>query len=193
MTHVHTLLSSTAFDWMECVRTSGLTVPHGNRWTVNVSLLRGQGTTYRGELDLVAHGLPAGVRFISERVPAGRTVWPVQFVADASSTPCATAIAPSPKRGLSIPRRGSKSRSQQNIPFINHPGGDAWRTVQLDRYVLAVTDLAVFNRDQAAVSGTCARRRVNDPREDRETRKGGFNEPVEFQCDWVSPGVAVQP
>ena len=53
---VHTLLSSTAFDWEECIRTSGLAIPQGNRWTVNVSLPQGQGSRYRGELELVAHG-----------------------------------------------------------------------------------------------------------------------------------------
>lgn len=187
---VHTLLTSTAFDWMECMRTSGLAVPHGNRWTVNVSLPPGQGSAYRAELDLVAHGLPRGVHLVTGRVPAGRTLWPVQFVADPSSVPCAALIT------LEVrpvdPSQKIVSRSQQNIPFINHPGGDAWRTVKLDRYVLAVTDPAPFSVEikpppVALVRGGELAIPVKIMRQKR------FNDAVEFQCDWVPPGVAVQP
>ena len=56
---VHTLLTSTAFDWEECMRTTSLAVPQGNRWTVNFNLPQGQGSTYRGELELIAHAPPA--------------------------------------------------------------------------------------------------------------------------------------
>lgn len=187
---VHTLLSSTAFDWEECVRTSGLVAPQGNRWTVNVNLPQGQGSVYRGELTLSAHGLPAGVTLISPRVPAGRSVWPVQFEADSSAI-----------RGSSLitivakpvdPQVNLESRSYQCIPFINHSGGDAWRTVRLDRYVFSVTDPAPFSihidpPPAALVRGGELAIPV------KVHRRAGFNEPIEFQCDWVAPGVSVQP
>jgi hypothetical protein len=187
---VHTLLTSTAFDWMECIRTSGLAVPQGNRWTVNVSLPRGQGSAYRGPLDLVALGLPAGVHLVSGRVPSGQKLWPVQFVADAS-TPPGSALITLEARPVDT-SRAFQSQSQQRIPFINHPGGDAWRTVQLDRYVLAVTEPAPFSIEikappVALVRGGELAIAV------KITRREGFNDPVEFQCDWVSPGIAVQP
>ncbi len=187
---VHTLLTSTAFDWEECIRTSGLAIPQGNRWTVNVSLPQGQGSRYRGELELFAHGLPDGVTLASPRVPAGRTIWPVQFIADPSLKPCSALItlgARSVDAGRPI-----ESRSQQNIPFINHSGGDAWRTVRLDGFVLAVTDAAPFSVEikspaVALVRGGELAIPVHIIRQE------GFEAPVEFQCDWVSPGVSVQP
>ena len=187
---IDTMLTSTAFDWMECMRTSGLAVPQGNRWTVNLSLPRIQGTTYRGELDLVAHGLPAGVQFVTSRVPREQTLWPVQFVADAHATPGASLITIEARPTDSS--HPLESHSQQNIPFINHPGGDAWRAVQLDRYVLAVTDPAPFSIEIKSPTVSLVRGgelaipiKVN--------RQKNFKEAVEFQCDWVPAGVAVQP
>lgn len=187
---VHTYLASTAFDWMECVRTSGLAVPQGNRWTVNLSLPQGQGSNYRGELDLVAHGLPPGVTLVTSRVPAGRTLWPIQFVADASATPSTSRITIEARS--TDPSQKLESQSQQNIPFINHSGGDAWRTVKLDSYVLAVTDTAPFSIEikpppVALVRGGELAIPV------KIQRRPGFNDPVEFQCDWLPPGVGVQP
>ncbi|OYV88912.1 MAG: serine protease, partial [Planctomycetia bacterium 21-64-5] len=39
---VQTLLASGTFDWTESMRVTGLTVPRGNRWTVDLSLPGGQ-------------------------------------------------------------------------------------------------------------------------------------------------------
>lgn len=187
---VHTLLASTAFDWEECVRTSGLVAPQGNRWTVNVHLPQGQGSAFRGELDLVALGLPDGVRMIAGKIPAGRSVWPVQFVADASAKPSSSLIT---LEARSVdPAQKLESRSHQCVPFINHSGGDAWRTVRLDRYVFSVTEAAPFSVEikpppAALVRGGELAIPV------KVIRRPGFNEPIEFQCDWVSPGVSVQP
>ncbi len=187
---VHNLLAGTGNDWIECIRTSGLTVPTGNRWTVNVGLPQGQGSSYRGELELVAHGLPDGVKLVTSRVPAGRTLWPVQFVADTTATACTALIELEAKP---VDFTGPfESRSQQNIPFINHPGGDAWRTVRLDQFMLAVTDTAPFSVEMEAPSVALVRGgelaipvKIN--------RQPGFIEPVEFYCDWRPPGVGVQP
>ena len=85
-----------------------------------------------------------------------------------------------------------ESRSQQNIPFINHSGGDAWRTVRLDRYVLAVTESAPFSVEiKSPVVALVRGGELAIPV--LITRQKGFDAPVEFQCDWVSPGVTVQP
>lgn len=187
---VHTVLMSTAFDWEECIRTSGLVVPQGNRWTVNVSLPRGQGTSFQGELELIAHGLPEGVTMVSGRVPAGRTIWPVQFVADEGSRP-GTALITLEAKPVD-PNVQLESRSQQMIPFINHSGGDAWRTVRLDQFVLAVTKPAPFSVEISAPQAALVRGgELGIPV--RIIRQEGFNDPVEIQCDWVPPGVSVQP
>ena len=187
---VHTYLSSTAFDWMECVRTSGIAVPRGDRWTINVNLSQGQGSTFRGELELVAHGLPAGVRLVSPRVPAGLSLWPVQFVSDESASP-GTALITLAARPVD-PSQKLRSSSQQNIPFLNHSGGDASCTVRLDRYVLAVTDPPPFSIQIAAPKVALVRGgELAIPV--KVTRRAGFEEPVEFQCDWMPPGVGRPP
>lgn len=187
---VHTLLTSTAFDWEECMRTSGLAVPQGNRWTVNVTLPQGQGSAFRGELELVAHGLPAGVRLVSPRVPAGQSYWPVQFVAEASSAPGIASVTLEARPVDSLKK--IESRSSQNIPFINHSGGSAWRTVRLDHYILAVTEPAPFSIEVKTPPVALVRGgELAIPI--KIIRRAGFNDPVEFQCDWVSPGVSVQP
>ena len=187
---VHTFLASTAFDWMECIRTSGLAVPHGNRWTVNVNVQQGQGNSYRGDLNLVAHGLPAGVRMVSSRIPAGRTFWPVQLVADDSAQP-GSALITFEAQPVDTTLK-FESRSQQHIPFINHSGGDAWRTVKLDRYVLAITDPAPFSIDIQPPPVPLVRGgELAIPVKIK--RRPGFNEPIEFQCDWIPAGVGIQP
>jgi hypothetical protein len=187
---VHVVLNSTAFDWIECMRTSGLAVPQGDRWTVNVSLPKGQGSAFRGELELIAHGLPPGVKLVTGRVPGGRTLWPVQFVADASARP-GTALITLEAKPVN-PSRKLESGSQQSLPFINHPGGDAWRTVRLDKFAMAVTDPSPFSIVIAAPPVSLVRGgELAIPV--KITRREGFNEAVEFQCDWVPPGVAVQP
>lgn len=189
-TSVHTLLASTAFDWEECVRTSGLVAPQGNRWTVNLSLPQGQGSTYRGELDLVAHGLPEGLQMLSRRVPAGRTVWPIQFTAAANAKPSSSLITIEARPIEAVAHW--ESRSSQAVPFINHSGGDAWRTVRLDQFVCSVTEVAPFSVELPPPPAALVRGgELAIPF--RIIRRPGFNEPVEFQCDWVSPGVGVQP
>lgn len=187
---IHTVLVSRANDWMECPRLTSLAIPQGNRWTVNLSLLPGQGTIYRGELNLVAHGLPTGVRLVSPRVPAGAQLWPVQFVADSSALPGGALIT---IEALSVdPAHELASRSQQNIPFINHPGGDAWRTVRLDRFVLGVTDPAPFTIDVTPPSVPLVRGGELAVRVTIKRRKG-FNGPVQFRCDWRPPGLGIPP
>ncbi len=187
---IHTLLASTAFDWMECVRTSGIAIPRGNQWTINFVLPAGQGNSFRGETQLVAEGLPKGVTMISPPIPPGRNQWPAVFVADATTAPCSALI-----NVLVKPTDATvslKSGSNQSLPFINHSGGDAWRTVLLDRYALAVTNEAPFEIEIDMPSAALVRGgELGIPVKIK--RKPGFNEPIEFQCDWVPPGVAVQP
>jgi len=187
---VHTVLASTAFDWQECMRTSGLAIPQGNKWTVNVSLPQGQGSSYRGGLRLIAKGLPGGVSMVPCEVPAGRSIWPVQFVAELTAEPCSALIEieAQPVEG----NEALESRSQQAIPFINHSGGDAWRTVRLDRFLLAVTDPAPFSVELKTPTAALVRGgELAIPVSIH--RREGFNEPIEFQCDWVPPGLSVQP
>jgi hypothetical protein len=157
---------------------------------VNVNVQQGQGNSYRGDLNLVAHGLPAGVRMVSSRIPAGRTFWPVQLVADDCAQPGSALITFEAKPVDAT--RPFESRSQQQIPFINHSGGDAWRTVKLDRYVLAITDSAPFSIEIQAPPVPLVRGgELAIPVKIK--RRPGFNEAIEFQCDWIPAGVGIQP
>jgi hypothetical protein len=127
---------------------------------------------------------------VAGRVPGGRTLWPVQFVADSTAKP-GTALITLEARPVDR-SKAFATGSQQSIPFINHPGGDAWRTVRLDRFVLAVTDpppfsIAIHSPPAALVRGGELAIPI------KISRRDGFREPVEFLCDWLPPGVAAQP
>jgi len=187
---VYTLLASTAFYWQERVRATSLAVPQGGRWTVNVTLPQGQGSAFKGDLEIVAHGLPDGVRLVSPRIPAGQTIWPVQFVADATA-PLVAALITLEARPVD-PAKKIVSPSQQNLPFCSWYNGDAWRTVRLDKYVLAVTEPAPFSIDLERPRAPIVRGgELSIPV--KITRRVGFDEPVEFLCDWVPKGLSPQP
>jgi len=188
---VFTLLQSRASDWQENLRASGLAIPVGNRWAIDLSLPQGQGSKYRDGLTLVASGLPHGVQLIASPVPPGQSHWPVQFVADATARPGAALIA---LEAQPIdPTKHLISGCRQVLPFVSHAGGDAMRTVQLAQYVVAVTDPAPFSVElqtpsRALVRGTDITLPV------KVTRNAGFDdEPLELFSDWAPPGIAVQP
>jgi hypothetical protein len=189
---IFTLLPGTS-DWNESLRKVGLAVPQGNRFTINVSLPQGQGNSFTGEFDLVARGLPAGVRLLSPRFPAGlpaNAEWPVQLVADAATQPSAALITLD-----AVPTdrsRTLRTGSQQSLPFINHSGGDAWRTVRLDRFVMAVTEPAPFSIDIVPPTIPVVRGgELSIPV--KLTRRPGFDDPVDFNCDFAPKGVNPQP
>jgi len=180
-------------DWTESLRKVGIVVPQGNRCTINIALLQGQGNTFTGEFDLVARGLPAGVRLASPRVPAGLaalTEWPVQFIAEAATPPSSAVITL--EAVPTDPSRKVVVGSQQNLPFINHSGGNAWRTVRLDRFVMAVAEPAPFSIDIVPPQIPIVRGgELAIPV--KLTRQPGFNDPVDFNCDFTSKGVNPQP
>jgi hypothetical protein len=82
----------------------------------------------------VAHGLPEGVRLVSPKIPAGQTMWPVQFVTE--------------------PAPFSIDIEQPRAPIVR--SGELSIPVKI-------------------------------------TRRKGFDEPVDFQCDWVPKGLSPQP
>lgn len=189
-TAVQTYLASRTNDWTESMRVSGLVIPRGNRWTINLSLSRGQASWPKDEFELVAHGLPKGVRLLPTRIKPGTSLWPVQFESDENARPSAATItleARSTKTGERF-----ATGCQQSIPFINHSGGDAWRTVRTSRYVLAVTEAAPFSIDieqprVALVRGGGLSLPV------RITRHGNFNGPVEFRCGFAPRSITIPP
>ena len=187
---IHTYLRSRTNDWTESMRVSGMIVPRGNRWTVNVSLTPGQADWPVGEFDLIAHGLPKGLRMLPTRIRPGRNEWPVQFEADADATPTASVITFEARP--TDPDEKIATFCQQNVPFINHSGGNAWRTVRTDRYVVAITDPSPFSieikQPQAPlVHGGELAIPV------RVIRHGDFNDPVEIRCGFIDGSISIPP
>ena len=189
-TVVQTVLRSRTFDWTESTRFTGLALPRGGRWTVNVSFPSGQWNRPSTPFDLVAHGLPDGVRLISPRVPHGVTIWPMQLAAEPDAKVRGAVITLEARPVDSTIQ--VESRSQENIPFINHPGGDALHHVQVDRYIMGVTDPAPFTLDidpprAALVRGGELAIPV------RISRRDGFKGPIEYWVGFVDRSVSSQP
>lgn len=187
---VHTYLYAPVFDSAECPRLTNLAVPQGSRWTVNLQFVEIQGNRYKGELEIYAEGLPAGVTMIAPPVQAGQKIAPVQFIAAADAKPQAAVI-----RLLVRPTDKSlpfESGSHQSFSFLSHSGGRAWQSWQVDRFILAVTERPPFEITLApptiplSQNGELAI-------EVKLTRHGSFREPVEVQFDWVPTGVQSQP
>lgn len=189
-TVVQTLLSSATFDWTESTRVTGLAIPRGNRWTIDISLPQGQWNAIPCDFDLTAVGLPDGVRMVTPRIPKEATRWPLQFEADETAVLQGTVFTLQAKpveQGLQV-----ETRCQQCVPFINHSGGDAWRTVRTDRYVLGVTDPAPFSVE------------VDPPTADlvrggelalpvRVTRQNGFTGAITIRCGDVPRSISTPP
>ena len=184
---VYPHVASTAHDAFETNRVTGFIVPRGSRWTLNVLIGEGQGNRYRGDLDLVALGLPAGVTMIAPRVPAGSKVAPVQFVAE-SSTPEQAAlievVARPSEPGISL-----ASGCRQGVSFANQSGGHAFHSVRLDRFALAVTEAAPFGVE--LIPPTVALCQGGElSLEARIARREGFDEPVDILAEWLPTGLA---
>ena len=176
--------------WWEAPKWASLGIPRGDRWTVNVNLMPCQGTTFKGEAEIVAEGLPAGVTLLPNRVPAGARTWPIQFEA-AADAPLAAAVIKLMLRPTD-PTKKLVSGSQQNLPFLNKPGGDAWKTVRLDRFMMAVLDKPPFSIEIDEPAAPIVRGgELAIPV--RLVRHDGFDESVGIQCDWKPGGIGVPP
>jgi hypothetical protein len=176
--------------WWEAPKWASLGIPRGDRWTVNVNLAPCQGNTFKGECEIVAEGLPKGVTLLPNKVPAGALKWPIQFEA-AAEAPLATAVIQLRVRALD-PAVQLESGSQQNLPFLNKPGGDAWKTVRLDRFMMAVLERPPFSLEVGEPASALVRGgELAIPI--RLVRREGFDEAVGIQCDWRPPGIGVPP
>ncbi len=186
---VYIVLESQVYYWQEAVRTTSLAVPRGGRWTVNLFLRPAQGSVFKGDMEIVARGLPPGLRMLPTRVPAGHATWPVQIVAD-ESAPQGAALVTFEATSVD-PTTPLASRCQHNLPFCNFFSGDAWKTLRLDRFVAGVVEPAPLSIDIDPPAAPLLRSgELTIPV--RITRKPGFDEPIEIQFAYVPKGLAVQ-
>jgi len=186
---IHLVLPNTLY-WWEAPKWASFGIPRGDRWTVNVNLTPCQGNTFKGETEIVAEGLPPGVKLLPNRVPTGAARWPIQFeaAADAPLTGTVFSLVVKPVD----PAVKLVSAMQQNLPFNNKPGGDAWKTVRLDRFMMAVLEKPPFSVEIDPPAAPIVRGgELAIPL--RLVRRDGFDEPVGFQCDWKPAGIGVPP
>ena len=177
----------TMSDGYQIPRLTGMIVPQGNRWTLDVQLAPGLGNNYKGEIDLEAVGLPRGVTMIAPRVAKGVTRVPVQFVAAADTPPQGAQI-----EILARPvEAGAKldSGSRQGFALVNRGGELPWHLVFLDRYALAVTEAAPFHMKLTAPAVPLMRGSELLLKAEVERAKG-FDGAIEMQTDWLPPGVS---
>ncbi len=177
-------------DGYQLPRLTGLIVPQGNRWTLDVQLAQGVGNNYKGELELEAVGLPKGVTMIAPRVTKGLTKVPVQFVAAEDAVPQAALIeilARPVDRSVKL-----ESGSRQAFALVNRPGELPWHYVFLNKYALAVTEPALFHVKQiypqmGVMQGSDLQLKV------LVEKNKDFVGVTEVQPDWLPPGVSHEP
>jgi hypothetical protein len=185
--------------WNEHIGYTGLAVPQGNHWTVNVSLPFGQGTIFKGDMEIVAPGLPPGVTLGNTRISGAehaarvaasrRANWPVEFIAGPDAKPGGAVITLAVRS--TDPAKKIETGSMQWIPFLNSYGGDAWRVVKTERFIMAVTDPAPFSIELQAPTAPLVRGGgLAIPV--KLTRCAGFDEPIDFACDNAPVGVNYQ-
>jgi hypothetical protein len=130
------------------------------------------------------------VSIVSNRIPVGTPSWPVQFIASPDAKVGGAVIT------LNVqpadPGADVATGSMQWVPFINHSGGDAWRAVRTDRFIMAVTDQAPFAVELQQPSIPLVRGGELAIRV-KLMRRDGFNGPIEFKCDFAPAGVVVPP
>lgn len=190
---VNTYLISRNYS-RESPRDSGLAIPQGNRWTIQLGLSPGQGNPYRGDLKLVAEGLPSGVEMIAQPVQAlggnyPATV-PIQFIAKADAPLQATLM-----RVIARPIDPAvefHSRAGQAILYVGDHFGQSSNSLVVDQYALAVTRPTPFSVE------------VEPPKiplmQDGELsvkvklhRQSGFDEPLQIVSAWNPSGVGAEP
>ena len=183
-------LRSVAFDAAETGRYTSLAVPQHNRWIFNLSLPTGLGTLFKGDMEVFAKGLPKGVSLANTRIPGGTAIWPVELVAGPDSEPGGGVVmfgVRAVDSAVSL-----QTASVQRIPFINHSGGNNWRSVWLDRFIMAVTDASPFSIEVEAPSIPLVRGgELAIPVKIR--RHPGFTEPISLKADFGPGGVALPP
>lgn len=170
-------------------RKTSLSVPRGGRWTVNLFLHPGQGSSFTGPLDIAVDGLPPGVSLVSPRLPAMQSVWPLALVAAADAPLGASFV-----RITARPADGGEpfpvvnQQNLQRVSYSHYP----WRAIRVDRFAVAVSEPAGFAVELAAPKQSLMRgSELTIPI--RVVRQPGCDEPLELQCEFGPPGVGMSP
>jgi hypothetical protein len=177
-------------DGYQMPRLTGLIVPRGSRWTLDVQLAEGLGNGYKGEIELEAIGMPPGVTMIAPRFPKGVMRIAVQFVAAPDARPTAALIQLLARPVDKTVQLDTGSR--MGFGLINRPGELPWHLVFLRQYALAVIDPPPFDIDLVPSQVPLAQS-ADLALQVKVRRHGDFKGPIEIQPDWLPPGVSKGP
>lgn len=190
---VNTYLMSRNYS-RESPRDSGTAIPQGNRWTIQLGLSQGQGNPYRGDLRLVAEGLPEGIEMIAPLVQAAGGAYPasvpVQFVARPDAPQHAVLF-----RVLARPVADGvdfHSSVGQAIIFVGDHFGQSSNSLIVDQFSIAAVNPAPFSIEVAAPKIPL----IQDGELSVKVtvhRQPGFDLPIQIVSAWNPPGVGSEP
>jgi hypothetical protein len=168
-------------------RLTGMIVPQGNRWTMDVQVAQGFGNSYKGEMKMVAVGLPRGVTMIAPPILKGMNRIPVEFVAAPDAEQQAAlvelrVVAADPKAKL-------VSGSRQGFALVNRGGEQPLHFVWLDKFAMAVTQPAPFDIELAEPGAPLSQNGELELKV-KVKRHGDFKDPIEIQTDWLPQSVS---
>ena len=180
-----------ASDGIGCVLFwQGLQTHQGSNQGISFRIEPLQGNTYSGEIEIVAHGLPEGVKFHSPRIPKGIPLpifeWPAQFEAPASIAPCSSLVTFEARSVDSS--QPIRSEFQTKAPFIYQVGGDSFHLIQLRQTAYAVNDAVPFSIE-APSPATVLVRNGELALPVKIHRHAGFVEPITLDFWWLPTGV----
>jgi hypothetical protein len=174
------------------IRESALQVPRGNRWTVNLSLSEGMGTSLSGQLFLEADGLPPGVAMEAPVVTGGSQTIPVQFIAAPDAKPGVYFIRVRARPSIAGGDTEPLSSCQKAHMFVARRGGIGWHPVFMDFLPLGVVEEAPYRIDIDPPAHGLVQSGEIDLKV-RIHRREGWDGGVQLRADWLPPGVSQGP
>jgi hypothetical protein len=178
-------------DGYQIPRLTGMIVPQGSRWTMDVQLAQGFGNTYKGEMKIEAVGLPRGVTMTAPLIAKGMNRIPVQFTAAPNAEQQAALVelrvsAVDPRGDLKVKL---DSGSRQGFALVNRGGEQPLHFVWLDRFAMAVTQPPPFDIELAQPAAPLSQNGELELKV-KVKRRGDFKDPIEIQTDWLPPSVS---
>jgi hypothetical protein len=174
-------------DGYQIPRLTGMIVPQGSRWTMDVQLAQGLGNTYKGEMRMEVIGLPHGVTMIAPPILKGMNRIPVQFVAAPNAEQQAALVE------LRVVAADAKvklvSGSRQGFALVNRGGEQPLHFVWLDKFAMAITQAAPFDIELTEPSAPLSQNGELELKV-KVKRHGDFKDPVEIQTDWLPQSVS---
>jgi hypothetical protein len=174
-------------DGYQIPRLTGMIVPQGSRWTMDVQLAQGFGNNYKGDLRMEAVGLPRGVTMIAPPIAKGTNRVPVQFFAAQNAEQQAALVE---LRVVSTdPQTRIDSGSRQGFALVNRGGEMPLHFVWLDKFALAVTQPAPFEIELLPPTAPLSQNGELELRV-KVKRQADYKDPIEIQTDWLPQSVS---